>query len=88
MKNNYIVTEKDSNIVFAVISDANHDIGIMNKVCQAVEDEFCYEPFSVKIVHHTGKKYDDGSQYVEVKGVCDDMEEEIRQISITPITIY
>lgn len=90
-KQNYLLTEKGSNIVFAVISQVNgfaslKNIELINKVGQAVEDEFCYED-KVKVVHNTFKETN-GTIFIDFRGLDDCGDEEIREFELNLTAIY
>lgn len=96
MIQSYILSEKDSDQVFAVIKDLDTTkIGegypdLINKVGQAIEDEYCYEE-RVKIVH--GSVINTDRQgipciYMEFNCIADGDEEEIREVQLIPISIY
>ena len=91
MGKDYLLSEKGSDYVFAVISgiegeinDANIDL--MNKVGLAVEEQFCYEEL-VKLIHGSVKK-NGRTVYISFNciGECD--EEEIRDLELTETSIY
>ena len=96
MIQSYIVSEKDSDQVFAVIKDLDTTkIGegypdLINKVGQAIEDEYCYEE-RVKIVHGSVINTDNKGipcVYMEFRCIADGDEEEIKEVQLIPITIY
>lgn len=91
MKQDYVLSEKDSLLVFGVIkgieapfNDANIDL--INKVGQAVEDEFCYEE-RVKLVHGSVKEID-GTIYISFRCLDEIEEEEIRDLELNLTAIY
>lgn len=88
----YLVCESDSEIPFAVVKDveanASHtNIDLINKVGQAVEDEFCYEE-RVKVVHNSIKENVYGQIVISFRGINDELDEEIRDIRLDLTTIY
>ncbi len=91
----YLLSEKDSNNVFAVIKDIDADMitqantKLINKVGQAIEDEFCYEE-RVKIVHDSivETSGDFPKIYMEFRCIDDCEEEEIREIELNLVAIY
>jgi hypothetical protein len=96
MKQSYVLSEKDSDQVIAVIKDLDTlKIGeaypdLINKVGQAIEDEFCYEE-RVKIVHGSVINTDRNGIpciYMEFRCIADGDEEEIREVQLLPISIY
>lgn len=91
-KYSYTVSEKDSNIVFAVIKDVEpiakvSNTELVNKVGRAVEDEYCYEK-RVKVIHDTIKENSSGGIYIDFKGLDEYEEEEIREFELRLTTIY
>lgn len=94
MVNNYLLSEKDSDIVFAVIKDIDTTligeayIKLINKVGQAIEDEYCYEE-RVKIVHGS-IEYKEGNSTFFMSFRCFDEceEEEIREVELNQVAIY
>lgn len=103
MLKNYTLSELGSTQVFAVIKDIdvkllnNNFYGdLVNKVGQAIEDEFSYEE-NVKIIHDekTLKSvifpYEDNTSifYMSFKHWdYIENEEEIRDVQLTEVTIY
>lgn len=96
MIQSYVLSEKDSNEVFAVIKDLDTaKIGegysdLINKVGQAIEDEYCYEE-RVKIVHGSVVNTDRNGipcVYLDFRCIADGDEEEIREVQLLPISIY
>lgn len=91
MKNSYLLCESDSDIPFAVIQNVSASTSLsntelINKVGQAVEDEFCYED-KVKVVHDSFKENCYGN--ILISFVCDNNgEEEIRDLELKLTTIY
>ena len=91
----YLLSEKDSNLVFAVIKDIDADLisqantKLINKVGQAIEEEFCYSE-RVKIVHDSIIETSGDSTQIEMSFRCIDEieEEEIREFKLTLTTIY
>lgn len=92
----YLLSEKDSDNVFAVIKDIDADLisqantKLINKVGQAIEDEFCYEE-RVKIIHGSVVSTDDcGIPCIHMSFRCIDEieEEEIRDVVLNLITVY
>jgi len=91
MKNNYLLSEKDSNQVFAVIKEvepisALRNTELINKVGIAIEEEFCYEE-KVKVIHDSFSEMG-GTLYMSFKCVGDCDEEEIREVELNLTTIY
>ena len=91
-KYDYLVCEKGSNIAFAVVKDVEantslSNINLINKVGQAVEDEFCYED-KVKVVHDSIKENGDASILISFKGLDDCGDEEIRDFELKLTKIY
>jgi hypothetical protein len=90
-KYSYLVCEQGSDIPFAVVqnvlsSTSLSNIELINKVGQAVEDEFCYED-KVKVVHDSFKENCEGNILISFR--CDNNgEEEIREIELKLTTIY
>ena len=98
MIQSYVLSERDSDQVFAVIKDLDTTkIGegypdLINKVGQAIEDEFCYEE-RVKIVHGSVNNTDkNGIPCIYLDFRCpDDVNEDedyVRQVQLLPIAIY
>jgi hypothetical protein len=91
-KQSYLVCELDSEIPFAVVKDvlpqtSLSNIELINKVGQAVEDEFCYED-KVKVVHDSIKETPSGSILISFRGLDDEMEEEVRDFELKLTAIY
>ena len=96
MIQSYVLSERDSDQVFAVIKDLDTaKIGegypdLINKVGQAIEDEFCYEE-RVKIVHGSVINTDRNGIpciYMDFRCLDDIEEEETREVQLLPISIY
>lgn len=96
MLRNYLLTEKDSSNVFAVIQgidDTNISVSnndLINKVGQAVEDEFGYEE-RVKVIHDSIVKTDKAGLpviYISFRGLDEIEEEEIRDFVLSQVCIY
>ena len=94
MINNYLLSEKDSDLVFAVIKDIDTAligegyIDLINKVGQAIEDEYCYEE-RIKLIHGS-IEYKENSHifYISFKCLDDIEEEEIREVELNQVAIY
>lgn len=94
MINNYLLSEKDSDLVFAVIKDIDTAligegyIDLINKVGQAIEDEYCYEE-RIKLIHGS-IEYKENSPifYMSFKCLDDIEEEEIREVELNQVAIY
>lgn len=100
---NYLLTERDfPSDAIAVIKDINTDRlnenfypELVNKVGQAIEDEFCYDE-RVKVIHdETSLKsvsfpYENNTTilYMNFKCTDNDGEEEIRELVLVQIAIY
>jgi hypothetical protein len=96
MLQSYILSEKDSDQVFGIIKDLETTkIGegypdLINKVGQAIEDEFCYDE-RIKIVHGSVINSDLSGIpciYMQFRCIDDCGEEEIREVQLLPIAIY
>ena len=98
MIQSYVLSEKDSDQAIAVIKDLDTaKIGegypdLINKVGQAIEDEYCYEE-RVKIVHGSVNNTDrNGIPCIYMDFRCpDDVdgdEDYVRQVQLLPIAIY
>lgn len=90
-KQDYLLTEKGSDIVFAVISQVNglaslKNIELINKVGQAIEDEFCYEE-RVKVIHDSFSETN-GTLFMSFNCLADGDEEEIREVELNLTAIY
>ncbi len=100
---NYLLTKKDyRGEAIAVIKDIDTDKlnenfypELVNKVGQAIEDEFCYEE-RVKVIHNekTLKSvifpYENNNSlfYMDFKCTDEDGDEEIREMVLEQIAIY
>lgn len=100
---NYVLTEKNfPSDAIAVIKDIDTDRltenfypELVNKVGQAIEDEFCYDE-RVKVIHNeeTLKSvtlpYENNTSILYMDFKCDDNygEEEIREMVLEQIAIY
>jgi predicted secreted acid phosphatase len=102
MLKNYILTERGSDEVFAVIKDIDETLlnenfypNLVNKVGQAIEDEFCYEE-RVKVIHDEKTletlvfpdSFNNNVFYMTFRCIDDDGEEEIREVELNQIAIY
>jgi predicted secreted acid phosphatase len=103
MLKNYILTERGSDEVFAVIKDIDETLlnenfypNLVNKVGQAIEDNFCYEE-RVKVIHDekTLKSvifpYENNTSLFYMSFNCIDEDndiEEIREVELNQIAIY
>lgn len=88
----YLLSEKDSNIIFAVIKDVEpiaklNNTDLINKVGLAVEDEYCYEE-RVKVIHDTFQENSSGGINIDFKCIDDCGDEEIREFELRLTTIY
>jgi len=91
-KYSYLLTEVDSENVFAVIQDiednvSDSNIDLINKTGQAVEDEFAIED-RVKLVHGSIKEDNSGDILISFRYLDEIGEEEIRDFKLTTTTIY
>ena len=98
---NYVLTEKNyPSDAIAVIKDIDTDRlnenfypELVNKVGQAIEDEFCYDE-RVKVIHASLKSvifpYENNTSilYMDFKCTDNDGEEEIREMVLEQIAIY
>jgi hypothetical protein len=88
--------------VFAVIKDIDETLlnenfypNLVNKVGQAIEDEFCYEE-RVKVIHDEKTletlvfpdSFNNNVFYMTFRCIDDDGEEEIREVELNQIAIY
>lgn len=102
MLKNYILTERGSDEVFAVIKDIDETLlnenfypNLVNKVGQAIEDNFCYEE-RVKVIHDEKTletlvfpdSFNNNVFYMTFRCIDDDGEEEIREVELNQIAIY
>jgi hypothetical protein len=94
MINNYILSEADSDVVFAVISgidstDSNSRTLLVNKTSIAVKENFCY-----KIANYNNGTFSERNGKITFSLNCfdedaeDDEEEEIREIELNLVAIY
>jgi hypothetical protein len=58
----------------------------MNKVGQAIDDEFCYEE-RCKLIHDSIHKVKE-TIYMEFRCINDEEEEEIREVELNMVAIY
>ena len=99
---NYVLTEKGSDVAIAVIKDidSTHLMdkfypALVNKVGQAIEDEFCYEE-RVKVIHDEETletlvfpdSFNNNIFYMSFRCTDNDGEEEIREVELNQIAIY
>jgi hypothetical protein len=99
---NYVLTEKGSDVAIAVIKDidSTHLMAklypaLVNKVGQAIEDEFCYEE-RAKIIYNEETletlvfpdSFNNNVFYMSFRCTDNDGEEEIREVELNQIAIY
>ena len=99
---NYVLTEKGSDQAIAVIKDIDSTYlmdkfypALVNKVGQAIEDEFCYEE-RVKVIHDEKTletlvfpdSFNNNIFYMSFRCIDDCGEEEIREVELNQIAIY
>lgn len=102
MLKNYVLSEKGSNQVIAVIKDIDSDRlnenfypELVNKVGQAIEDDFCYDE-RVKVIHDEvtlksvilADAYSTVMFYMSFTCIDDDGDVEIREVELNQIAIY
>jgi hypothetical protein len=102
MIKNYTLAEKGSDQVFAVIKDIetdgltmNYYPNLVNKIKQAIEEEFTYEE-SVNVIHDEKTlktiqfPYENNTSLFYMSFSCwnDEDEEEIREVELNQIAIY
>ncbi len=102
MIKNYTLAERDSDRVFAIIKDIetddlsmNYYPTLVNKVKQAIEEEFTYEG-SVNVIHdektiktiHFPYENNTSLFYMSFSYWNDEDEEEIREVELNQIAIY
>jgi hypothetical protein len=92
MINDYVISEKDSNLVFGVIrrvDDCRLNLTnkvLIRKVSQAIQDEFCYPvrpKNSLNSIRISGSTI-----YMSFDCVTDDDDEEIREVELNLTAIY
>jgi hypothetical protein len=87
-KYDYLLSQKDSNLVFGIISQVSglaseKNTELTNKVIQAVKDEYCYEICEVLDISETNSTI-----FIEIQATNDCDEEEIREFELNLTTIY
>ena len=92
MKRDYVISEKDSSVVFGVIKgvdDANVNStnkSLIRKVSQAVQDQYCYE--TKPTICSDSIKLLGATIFMVFDCVTDDDEVEIREVELNLTAIY
>jgi len=88
LKQDYVLSQKDSNLVFGVISQVSglastKNTELIDKVIQAVKDEYCYEICEVLEISETNSTI-----FIDIQATNDCDEEEIREFELNLTAIY
>lgn len=90
----YLVSEKDSENVFAVVKDIDADTETQNnfklieKVAKTIQDEFCYEKVKVYSVISVVNDADIPKIFMGFDCITEDDEEEVREVELNLVTVY